>query len=211
MKRISILMFLSLLTLGVVSLTAAPPVLNVGDAHELDTDYPSPYNVNFGEWFAAHQLPAGEKGPRMDVVFRTPRVVVLAMTIRGNFPLHYHTASDEILVPIKGKCKEYVDGKWSMVQAGDVHYNPRGVVHGLPDRGLQSGGARRVERGGHQPDQNRVAAGGGQAVGVYFLRRLPDWLERRGSTRAGSARRALRHGEGAGPLSGSRGLRSTAG
>jgi len=131
MKRISILMFLGLLTLGVVNLTAAPPVLNVGDAHELDTDYPSPYNVNFGEWFAAHQLPAGEKGPRMDVVFRTPRVVVLAMTIRGNFPLHYHTASDEILVPIKGKCKEYVDGKWSMVQAGDVHYNPRGAVHGL--------------------------------------------------------------------------------
>ena len=131
MKRISILMFLGLLTLGVVSLTAAPPVLNVGDAHELDTDYPSPFNVNFGEWFAAHPLPAGEKGPRMDLVFKTPRVVVLAMTIRGSFPLHYHTSSDEILVPIKGKCKEYVNGKWAWVQPGDVHYNPRGAVHGL--------------------------------------------------------------------------------
>ena len=131
MKRISILMFLGLLTLGVVSLTAAPPVLNVGDAHELDTEYPSPFNVNFGEWFAAHPLPAGEKGPRMDLVFKTPRVQVLAMTIRGNFPLHYHTSSDEILVPIKGHCKEYVNGKWAMVGPGDIHYNPRGAVHGL--------------------------------------------------------------------------------
>ena len=131
MKRISILMFLGLLMLGVVSLTAAPPVLNVGDAHELDTDYASPFNVNFAQWFAAHPLPPGEKGPRMDLVFKTPRVMVLAMTIRTNFPLHYHTASDEILVPIKGECQEYVNGQWSMVKAGDIHYNPRGAVHGL--------------------------------------------------------------------------------
>ncbi len=131
MKRIAILMFMGLLTLGVVTLTAAPPVLNIGDAHELDTDYASPFNVNLAEWFAAHPLPAGEKGPRMDVVFKTPRVVVLAMTIRGDFPLHYHTLSDEILVPIKGHCQEYVNGKWEMVGPGDIHYNVRGAVHGL--------------------------------------------------------------------------------
>jgi len=131
MKRISLLMFLGLLTLGVVSLTAAPPVLNIGDAHELDTDYPSPFNVNLAEWFAAHPLPPGEKGPRMDLVYKTPRVMVLAMTIRTNFPLHYHLNSDEILVPIKGQCKEYVNGKWDMVKPGDIHYNPRGAIHGL--------------------------------------------------------------------------------
>ena len=131
MKRISMLMFLGLLTLGVVSLTAAPSVLNVGDAHELDTDYPSPFNVNFAEWFATHKLPPGEKGPRMDLIYKTPRVMVLGMTIRGNFPLHYHLSSDEILVPIKGECQEFVNGKWSMVKPGDIHYNPRGAIHGL--------------------------------------------------------------------------------
>lgn len=131
-------MFLGLLTLGVVSLTAAPPVLNVGDAHELDTDYPSPYNVNLAEWFAAHPLPASETGPRMDVVFQTPRVKVLAMTIHGNFPLHYHLKSDEILVPIKGHCQEYVNGKWEMVGPGDIHYNPRGAIHGLKcEKGME--------------------------------------------------------------------------
>ena len=132
MKCRSILVIFALIALAVLTLTAAPPqLLNVGDSHELDTQYPSPFNVNFSEWFVAHPLPAGQTGPRMDVVFQTPRIVVVGMTIRGNFPLHYHTSSDEILVPIKGKCKEYVDGKWQLVQPGDIHYNPRGVVHGL--------------------------------------------------------------------------------
>jgi quercetin dioxygenase-like cupin family protein len=131
MKCRSVLVFIALIALGVLTLAAAPQQLNIGDAHELDTQYPSPFNVNFSDWFAAHPLAAGQAGPRMDVVFQTPRVVVLAMTIRGNFPLHYHTSSDEILVPIKGTCKEYVDGKWQSVQPGDIHYNPRGVVHGL--------------------------------------------------------------------------------
>lgn len=131
MKYRSRLVFLGFITLVILTLRAAPQQLNVGDAHELDTEYVSPFNVNFGEWFAAHPLPVGQTAPRMDVVFRTPRVVVLALSIRGSFPLHYHTISDEILIPIKGKCKEYVDGKWQWVQPGVIHYNPRGVVHGL--------------------------------------------------------------------------------
>jgi quercetin dioxygenase-like cupin family protein len=132
MKCRSILVFLGIVALASLVLGAAPQqLMNVGDVHELDTQYPSPFNVNFSDWFAAHPLAAGQAGPRMDVVFKTPRILVLAMTIRGNFPLHYHTNSDEIMVPIKGKCKEYVDGKWQWIQPGDIHYNPRGVVHGL--------------------------------------------------------------------------------
>jgi quercetin dioxygenase-like cupin family protein len=132
MKCRSILVFLGIVALASLVLGAAPQqLMNVGDVHELDTQYPSPFNVNFSDWFAAHPLAAGQAGPRMDVVFRTPRILVLAMTIRGSFPLHYHTSSDEIMVPIKGKCKEYIDGKWQWIQAGDIHYNPRGVVHGL--------------------------------------------------------------------------------
>ncbi|MGA2990718.1 MAG: cupin domain-containing protein [Candidatus Korobacteraceae bacterium] len=146
MKCRSILVFLGLIALSLLTLGAAPQQLNIGAAHELDTEYASPYNVNLGSWFAAHPLPArpaipsgaqafttqsASQPPRMDVVFQTPRVVVLTLSIRGSFPLHYHTNSDEILVPVKGKCKEYVDGKWQWVQPGDIHYNPRGVVHGL--------------------------------------------------------------------------------
>ncbi len=66
---------------------------------------------------------------------------------------------------------------------------------------LAGGGAERVECAGHQPDQDRVAAGRGQALGVRFLRGLPDSRLRRRDARPGGAGRALRHGERAGPLS----------
>ena len=41
--------------------------------------------------------------------------------------------------------------------------------------GFAGGGAERAERDGNQPDQDRIAAGAGQAVGVHLLCGLPDW------------------------------------
>ena len=68
---------------------------------------------------------------RMDPVFQTPRVIVLAATNKGGLiDLHYHTAADEIVVAIKGQCEQYIDGKWVAMKAGDIHYNPKGVSHG---------------------------------------------------------------------------------
>ena len=137
MKRTAMFLFTGLFTLAVIA-TEVPVSNNVGDPHELDTKYESPFNVNLNEWFATHPLPAGQTTPRMDVVFQTPRVLVLSLSIKGSFPLHFHTSSDEILIPIKGKCREYVDGKWTWMQPGDVHYNPRGVIHGVQcDEGME--------------------------------------------------------------------------
>jgi quercetin dioxygenase-like cupin family protein len=119
-----------LLTLGALTLAAAPPVNFVGDAHELDTKYDGPFNVNLAEWFATHR-PAADQKIRFDVVFQSPRVMVATITNEGQlFGLHYHALADELVYLVKGNCKEYVDGKWVPMHAGDFHFNPRGVIHG---------------------------------------------------------------------------------
>ena len=130
MKYKLIAAVLGLLTLGVLTLAAAPPVNFIGDAHELDTKYNGPFNVNLAEWFATHR-PADNQKMRFDVMFQTPRVMVATITNQGQlFGLHYHAIADELVFLIKGNCKEYVDGKWIAMHAGDVHFNPRGVIHG---------------------------------------------------------------------------------
>jgi quercetin dioxygenase-like cupin family protein len=86
--------------------------------------------VNLAEWFATHR-PADNQKMRFDVMFQTPRVMVATITNQGQlFGLHYHAIADELVFLIKGNCKEYVDGKWIAMHAGDVHFNPRGVIHG---------------------------------------------------------------------------------
>jgi len=130
MKHKLIVAVFGLLTLGALTLTAAPPINFVGDAHELDTKYDGPFNVNLAEWFAAHR-PADNQKIRFDVVFQTPRVTVATITNQGQlFGLHYHAIADELVLLVKGNCKEYVDGKWIAMHAGDFHFNPRGVIHG---------------------------------------------------------------------------------
>ena len=138
MKRICSLLLLCLLGAGALTLLAAaadnpaqPDTKNlIGEPRKLDTKYPAPFNVNLKEWFAAHPVPEGQK-LRADVMFQTPRVVVVTITNKGQlFDLHYHTVQDEVVFLLKGKCKEYVDGKWIPFEAGQIHYNPRGVIHG---------------------------------------------------------------------------------
>ncbi|MGO9122155.1 MAG: cupin domain-containing protein [Desulfomonilaceae bacterium] len=108
---------------------AAPASKLIGDTHSVDTKYPGPFNVNLEKWFADHPIEAGQM-MRMEPMFQTPRIIVLGAINKGALiDLHYHTAADEIVVAVKGQCEQYVDGKWVEMKPGDVHYNPRGVVH----------------------------------------------------------------------------------
>jgi quercetin dioxygenase-like cupin family protein len=140
MKRIAMLLFVVLLASGLVTVAVAPSAIaatnlktdmvNVGDARELDTNYAAPFNVNLNEWFAAHR-PTGDQKIRFDTVFQTPRIMVATVINKGQlFGLHYHTMADEIVFLLKGNCKEYVDGKWVPMVPGQIHYNPRGIIHG---------------------------------------------------------------------------------
>ena len=128
MKRILILVFVGLFVLSTGAL-AAPDSKVIGDARSIDTKYAVPFNVNLEKWFAAHPVEPG-KMIRMEPIFQTPRVTVMATANNGQLiDLHYHNFADEISFVIKGQCEKYVDGKWVLMNPGDVHYNPRGIIH----------------------------------------------------------------------------------
>ena len=127
MRRILILVFAGLFVLSTGAL-AAPDSKVIGDARSIDTKYAGPFNVNLEKWFADHPVEPG-KMLRLETIFQTPRVTVVSLAASQLIDLHYHTVADEIMLVIKGQCEEYVDGKWVLMNPGDVHYNPRGVIH----------------------------------------------------------------------------------
>ena len=135
MKCIATCLMIGLLTVGVLSLTAAPVDTGqadqklVGEPLKIDTQYKGPFNINLIKWFESHPFEQG-KSVRTEVLFQTPRITAMALRIKGPFDMHYHLQCDEIIYPIKGTAKEWVNGKWETLKPGIVHYNPRGIVHG---------------------------------------------------------------------------------
>jgi len=127
MRRILIVVLAGLFALS-MGVLAAPDSKLIGDARSIDTKYAGPFNVNLEKWFADHPAEPGKM--RMEPIFQTPRVTVMAATNKGQtVDLHYHRFADELGFVIKGQCEKYVDGKWVLVKPGTVHYNPRGVIH----------------------------------------------------------------------------------
>jgi len=132
MKRVSVLILAGLFVVGFAAPASAEDGKVVGDEHSVDTKYSAPFNVNVEKWFAEHPVESG-KMTRMETVFQTPRVLVTALAAAHEgqlLDLHYHTSADEIMLVVKGQCEEYIDGKWVSMKPGDIHYNPRGVIHG---------------------------------------------------------------------------------
>ena len=127
MRRILILILVGLFVLSTGAL-AGPDSKEIGDARSIDTQYAGPFNVNLEKWFADHPVEPG-KMLRLEPIFQTPRVTVVSLAAFQLIDLHYHTVADEVMLVIKGQCEEYIDGKWVLMNPGDVHYNPRGVIH----------------------------------------------------------------------------------
>ena len=94
-----------------------------------DTKYPEGFVIDLDTFYAQHPLKTGE-ATRSDTVFQSPRAKIDLVTNRG--PLigrHYHNSCEEIVFVYKGQGEMYVDGEWIPVKAGDLHINPRGVIH----------------------------------------------------------------------------------
>ena len=126
-KRIFLLGTLCLLMLTGTVRAAPGPV--VGDKGLLDASADKGLLINLDEFFAAHQ--PTNAGPRGDEVFKSPRVQASLVTNQGKLiGLHYHATADEIVYVHKGQGEMFIGGKWIPVKAGDIHVNPRGVVHG---------------------------------------------------------------------------------
>lgn len=67
---------------------------------------------------------------RGDTVFKSPRTEIVLVQNRG--PLigrHHHQSAEEIVFVHKGQGEMYINGEWIPVKAGDLHINPRGVIH----------------------------------------------------------------------------------
>jgi quercetin dioxygenase-like cupin family protein len=130
MKRVLILIVLGLFVASTVAL-AGPVNKLIGDARSIDTKYAGPFNVSLEKWFAEHPVEQGKK-LRLEPIFQTPRVAVMSLAAAKSgvlLDLHYHIYADELMFIVKGRCEEYIDGKWVLLKPGDMHYNPRGVIH----------------------------------------------------------------------------------
>jgi len=132
MKRIVIFTVICLVCMMTAALAAPAPVENVviGDRSLLDTQSFTGFNINLDEFFASHPL-LPSAASRTDVVFTSPRCQVVLVTNHGPLiGLHHHASAEETVYVYKGAGEMYIDGKWVPVKAGDLHVNPRGVIHG---------------------------------------------------------------------------------
>lgn len=127
MKKV---LFLGLICMFIFAATAfAAPGPVVGDKSLLDTSFEKGILVSLDDFYAEHPVKEGDPA-RGDDVFKSPRVQVSLVTNKGPLiGLHYHATADEIVFVYKGQGEMYIGGQWIPVKAGDIHVNPRGVVH----------------------------------------------------------------------------------
>lgn len=86
--------------------------------------------MNYEEWYAGNAKPNDPK-ITSKTIFTSPRsVVMLRDAGKGTLAnSHFHSTADEIVVVMGGSGEILINGTWTPVKAGDVHVNPRGVVH----------------------------------------------------------------------------------
>ncbi len=121
-----------------VALKDVAPGTVVGDKGLIDTTCDGSMLINLASFFDTHPLEPG-KQLRLDPVCQSPRSLVLLIT-NPILPPHYHTSAEEVVIAHKGSGTMYINGKWTEVKEGDVHINPRGMIHGtkaLGPEGMQ--------------------------------------------------------------------------
>jgi len=86
--------------------------------------------INLDDWYAKHPSP-NKPGMVSDTVFTSPRSMLMIRTaVKGTtVGNHYHASSDELVIIVRGSGELLLNGKWTPVKAGDIHMNPRGIVH----------------------------------------------------------------------------------
>jgi len=87
--------------------------------------------INLDDWYSKHQPSPGKPGIVSETVFTSPRSMVMIRTAGKGTSVgnHFHATSDEIVIIVGGSGELLINGKWMPVKAGDIHVNPRGIVH----------------------------------------------------------------------------------
>lgn len=86
--------------------------------------------INLDEWYKGHPF-SGKPELASETIFASPRSAFMIRTGgkgRGAAS-HFHSVSDEIVLIIGGSGERLLNGKWVPEKAGDLHINPRGIVH----------------------------------------------------------------------------------
>ena len=85
--------------------------------------------VNLADYYAKRKLPPS--GIDSEVVYECPRTQMMIRTcVKGSaVGTHFHTVCDEYVIVVGGRGEILVNGVWTPVRAGQVHVNPRGIVH----------------------------------------------------------------------------------
>lgn len=86
--------------------------------------------IDLGDWYAAQPAPT-KPGITGETVFSSPREAIMLRTAAKGTSVnsHYHNVADEVVYVVSGCGEILVNGEWKVVKAGDLHVNPRGVVH----------------------------------------------------------------------------------
>ena len=98
--------------------------------HLIDSEPGEALLLDVAKFFQANPIEKGSA--RVDTVFKSPRVQVAFIQLKGA-PLgrHFHTNCDELVYVFKGRGELYLNGKWTPIKAGDFHACPRGVAHSI--------------------------------------------------------------------------------
>ena len=85
--------------------------------------------LTLGDYYAKRKLP--ESGVDSEAIYDCPRTQVMVRTaVKGTtIGTHFHTVSDEIVVVVGGRGELLINGDWKPVKTGDIHVNPRGIIH----------------------------------------------------------------------------------
>lgn len=91
-----------------------------------------PVVMNLSKWYHDHPMPA-TPGISGEVVFKSPRAAVLVRQapVGTKAAPHYHKIADEMVYIVSGSAELLINGDWVKLNPGDVHVNPRGIVHAL--------------------------------------------------------------------------------
>jgi quercetin dioxygenase-like cupin family protein len=119
-----------LLCLGLLAVMVAGALALDIPAGLIDSKPDKAQLINLDEWYAAKPV-MDKKGLISDTIAASPRSMVMIRTaVKGwSAGAHFHSTADEMMIIVGGSGEILVNGKWMPVKAGDVHLNPRGIVH----------------------------------------------------------------------------------
>jgi quercetin dioxygenase-like cupin family protein len=116
-------------------ITTAKEGAIVGNWSLLDTQYKKGDIFNMDAWHASHPIESG-KTMRSEPAMGTLRGQLMIAQMPA-LPVHYHGSADEIIYTYKGAGEIYINGEWTKLTPGMIHFCPRGMIHGIRPAGSE--------------------------------------------------------------------------